>query len=97
VNCLQHGVAGYCTNVICLMHSIVLPLKDHLCYAVLPCYSSCAAVVPCAQAVLADDPYFVLKDNGTPNPNVRLRVSRLSQLIGHPEMVEEYRWSVDGQ
>eukprot|EP00775_Hariotina_reticulata_P008646 gene8646-8827_t len=52
-----------------------------------------AAGKPMLRQVLADDPYFVLKDVGGPNPNVRLRISRLSQLIGHPEMVEEYRWN----
>lgn len=100
VQCLQDAVVRGCINELSFIGCSRLSAagasfnSNKLPFGML-CCSCCCAVAPSAQAVLADDPYFVLKDVGGPNPNVRLRISRLSQLIGHPEMVEEYRWSVD--
>eukprot|EP00878_Enallax_costatus_P008303 GHUV01008681.1.p1 GENE.GHUV01008681.1~~GHUV01008681.1.p1 ORF type:complete len:910 (+),score=210.72 GHUV01008681.1:194-2731(+) len=47
--------------------------------------------MPTFSDVLAQDPYFSVKIAEDLNPIVKLRISRLSQLITNPELIKEYR------
>lgn len=51
-----------------------------------------AANKPVLSDILAQDPYFTVKfvENAA-QPHVKLRVSRLAQLIANPELIKEYR------
>lgn len=51
-----------------------------------------AANMPVFSEILAQDPYFSLKSvEGSSQVHVKLRISRLSQLITNPDLIKEYR------
>jgi hypothetical protein len=51
---------------------------------------------PSLHQILTDDPYFLVKpEPGYKQPLIKLRISRLSKLIGNPELIAEYRSPAD--
>lgn len=57
----------------------------------------CLTGKPSLHQILADDPYFLVKpEPGYKQPLIKLRISRLSKLIGNPELIAEYRSPAEG-
>ena len=77
------------------MHSKKVPLTHPTpCQLVCAC---CCAGKPSLRALLADDPYFDLRQEpGHVQSVVKLRISRLAKLINSPELIAEYRAPAGG-
>lgn len=46
---------------------------------------------PRLRQVLEQDPYFLVRNEANKQPLVKLRISRLSKLIGNPDLIAAYR------